>query len=81
LLRNLEFTKGLFYAENVSLALIEKIGKAYAHELIEKFSKEAILKKVHLRDLLLLQPVIMEQLNHVQIERLFDAETAVGLCN
>jgi hypothetical protein len=63
------------------LYIDRKNRQGHAHELIEKFCKEAILKKVHLRDLLLLQPVIMEQLNRAKIARLFDAETAVGLCN
>jgi 3-carboxy-cis,cis-muconate cycloisomerase len=73
-------TKGLIYAENVSLALAEKIGKANAHELIEKFIKEALLKNMHLREFLLSQPIILEQLNSSQIEWVFDAEHSIGFC-
>lgn len=36
MLQNLELTKGLIYAENISLALAIKMGKINAHELVEK---------------------------------------------
>jgi len=52
MLANLELTKGLIYAENVSLALAPKIGKIQAHELIEKACKQAIGQQKHLKDIL-----------------------------
>jgi 3-carboxy-cis,cis-muconate cycloisomerase len=52
MLTNLELTKGLIYAENVSLALAPKIGKIQAHELIEKACKQAIAQQKHLKEIL-----------------------------
>lgn len=42
ILQNLERTKGLIYAENVSLALAERIGKADAHELVKQCCETAV---------------------------------------
>lgn len=52
MLINLELTKGLVYAENVSLALAPKIGKTQAHELIEKACRQAIVRQKHLKEIL-----------------------------
>lgn len=52
MLANLEITRGLIYAENVSLALAPKMGKIQAHELIEKACKQAIAQQKHLKDIL-----------------------------
>ncbi len=52
MLVNLELTKGLVYAENVSLALAPKIGKTQAHELIEKACRQAIAQQKHLKEIL-----------------------------
>jgi 3-carboxy-cis,cis-muconate cycloisomerase len=52
MLANLELTKGLIYAENVSLALAPKMGKTQAHELIEKACKQAITQQKHLKEIL-----------------------------
>jgi 3-carboxy-cis,cis-muconate cycloisomerase len=52
MLTNLELTKGLIYAENVSLALAPKMGKTQAHELIEKACKQAIAQQKHLKEIL-----------------------------
>ncbi|RYU94525.1 3-carboxy-cis,cis-muconate cycloisomerase [Emticicia agri] len=52
MLVNLELTKGLIYAENVSLALAPQIGKTQAHELIEKACKQAIAQQKHLKEIL-----------------------------
>ena len=50
--QNLEATRGLIYAEAVSMALAEKIGKAEAHKLIEAASGRALKQKRHFRDIL-----------------------------
>ncbi|OIN59756.1 3-carboxy-cis,cis-muconate cycloisomerase [Arsenicibacter rosenii] len=50
--QNLELTNGLIYAENVSLALADKIGKAAAHELVEQACAVAVAEKRHLKDVL-----------------------------
>ncbi|HEU4902067.1 MAG TPA: 3-carboxy-cis,cis-muconate cycloisomerase [Flavisolibacter sp.] len=80
MLHNLELTKGLIYAENVSFALAEKLGKAKAHEVVEQYSKEANSKKLHLKELLLSKEEITGHLNVFQVEELFDPTRSVGLC-
>jgi 3-carboxy-cis,cis-muconate cycloisomerase len=80
MLYNLELTKGLIYAENVSLALAEKIGKQDAHQLIEQLSKEAQEKGIHLRDLVLSNNTVTKHLTTIQIENLFNPQLSLGLC-
>jgi len=79
MLRNLELTKGLIYAENVSLALAEKIGKQDAHQLVEQLSKEAQERNVHLKDLVLSEDTITKHLSKAQIESLFNPESSIGM--
>jgi 3-carboxy-cis,cis-muconate cycloisomerase len=80
MLYNLEATKGLIYAENVSFALAGKIGKGHAHEVMEQCSKEALQKNIHLKEVLLSRQDVMDYLNPSQIDCLFDPATSIGLC-
>lgn len=50
--QNLELTNGLIYAETVSLALVPKLGKANAHELVEKACAVTVTQNKHLKDVL-----------------------------
>jgi 3-carboxy-cis,cis-muconate cycloisomerase len=52
MIQNIEITKGLIFAENVSLALATKMGKIQAHELVEKACKNAVAKNIHLKEAL-----------------------------
>lgn len=74
MLANLEVTKGLIYAENVSLALAPKMGKMQAHELVEKACKIAIHQQKHLKEIL-----IELQLDVPDLEELFKPENSIGL--
>lgn len=73
MLFNLELTKGLIYAENVSLALATKIGKINAHELVEKACKSAISQQKHLKE-------VLEEMNIdlPNLEALFKPENSIG---
>ncbi|MET3125708.1 3-carboxy-cis,cis-muconate cycloisomerase [Arcicella rosea] len=76
MLQNLELTQGLIYAENVSLALAEKIGKSEAHELVEKACKKAVAEQKHLKK------ILVENQNYLtepELQPLFQAENAIGL--
>jgi 3-carboxy-cis,cis-muconate cycloisomerase len=81
MLYNLKHTNGFIYAENVSLALAEKIGKADAHALIEKYCQEALSKNIYLQDLLLSKPDIVTHLNTSQMESLFNPKSSLDLCD
>ncbi|CAH0994400.1 3-carboxy-cis,cis-muconate cycloisomerase [Emticicia aquatica] len=74
MLQNLELTKGLIYAENVSLELAKKIGKSDAHELVEKACKLAISADKHLKEVL--QDLKVDLPN---IDELFNPENSIGL--
>ncbi len=75
MLQNLEITKGLIYAETVSLALAQKIGKANAHEIIEKACKLAIFEQKHLK-------IVMQEMNidltENELTELFKPENSIG---
>ncbi|GEL11031.1 3-carboxy-cis,cis-muconate cycloisomerase [Flavobacterium glycines] len=74
MLENLELTNGLIYAENLSLALARKIGKASAHELIEKACKIAIQEKKHLKEVVLEMNIEVDDLDN-----LLDTKNSIGL--
>ncbi len=73
MLANLEITKGLIYAENVTLALAAKIGKTNAHELVEKACKKALAENKHLKEVLTEMNVEVSDLSS-----LFNPENSIG---
>jgi 3-carboxy-cis,cis-muconate cycloisomerase len=79
--QNLENTEGLIYAENVSLALAGKIGKMEAHELVEKWCKNALEKRVHLKVFISDKKEIIEHFTPTQLNDLFDPKNSIGLSN
>jgi len=81
MLINLEITKGLIYAENISMALAPLIGKAEAHELVEQLSRESQSKNKHLKEICIHDPIISNHLKKSQIEKCFDPALSTGICN
>jgi 3-carboxy-cis,cis-muconate cycloisomerase len=89
--QNLENTEGVIYAENISLALSEKIGKTEAHELVEMWCKAANTvdagnptaggKGVHLKVFISNKKEIMEHFTPTQFNDLFNPKNSVGLSN
>lgn len=78
---NLELTNGLIYAENLSLALAEKIGKTAAHEHVEALCKRVTPEQSHLKSLALSDTLLTQHLSTIQIESLFDPAHSLGECN
>ena len=76
--RNLELTHGLIFAEAVSAALAQHLGRAAAHELVEAASLRAIQKKQHLRAALLEDPQAARLLPAGKLDQLFRPENYVG---
>ncbi|MDD2820439.1 MAG: 3-carboxy-cis,cis-muconate cycloisomerase [Flavobacterium sp.] len=74
MLANLNCTNGLIYAENVTLELAKKQGKAKAHEVIEKACKTAIQEKKNLKEVLIEMKIEVSDL-----EALFDPKNSIGL--
>jgi len=76
--KNLDSTEGLIYAEAVSMALGEKIGRAQAHELVQAACQRALKEKRELRTILSADPKIGAQLSVADLDRLFDPRNYLG---
>lgn len=81
MLHNVELTKGLIFAENVSLALADKIGRQDAHALMESYCREVQTKGLHLKEVLLTKEEITRHFTYAQLERLFDPAYSLGMCD
>ncbi|MDX2071753.1 MAG: 3-carboxy-cis,cis-muconate cycloisomerase [Haliscomenobacter sp.] len=81
MLRNLELTNGLIYAENVALALAEKIGKAAAHEHVEGLCKQVVQTGGHLKMLVRADAIVGKYFSSSDIDHLFDPANSLGDCD
>jgi 3-carboxy-cis,cis-muconate cycloisomerase len=75
---NLELTRGLIYAEAVSMALAEKLGRGAAHEKVEAACRLAHTSQRHLREVLSSQNDISSLLSSSELDRLFDPLNYLG---
>lgn len=71
MLKNIEATKGLIFAENLSLALSEKIGKSEAHHLVEVLCKETLATGIHLKEIASSNETISKYFSKAEIQQLF----------
>jgi 3-carboxy-cis,cis-muconate cycloisomerase len=76
---NLESTRGLIFAEAVTMALAEKMGKAAAHEVVEEACTRARREKRLLRDVVLGDERVKAHVSAEDVGRLFDARNYLGL--
>jgi 3-carboxy-cis,cis-muconate cycloisomerase len=76
---NLEATQGMIFAEAVTMALAEKLGKAAAHEVVEAACERARRDKRHLRDVVLGDQQATAHLSAMQIAGLFDPRKYLGM--
>jgi len=74
--QNIDTTRGLVFAEAVSLSLAEKLGKEAAHHHIEQACKTATEQGKHLRTVLEEMKV---DLSAAELDQLFEPENALGL--
>ncbi|MDI9869742.1 3-carboxy-cis,cis-muconate cycloisomerase [Flectobacillus roseus] len=81
MLANLEITQGLIYAENLSFALAETIGKSEAHEMVEELCKEATAQGKHLKELALENAKIRSFLSEAHIQELFSPQNSIGFAH
>jgi 3-carboxy-cis,cis-muconate cycloisomerase len=75
---NLEFTKGLIFAEAITAVLGVKLSRSQARELIDAASERAIKEKRHLRDVLQDDQKIATHLSSEQLDKLFDPRSYTG---
>jgi 3-carboxy-cis,cis-muconate cycloisomerase len=76
---NLEATRGLIFAEAVTMALAEKLGKAAAHEMLEGACRKAQREKRHLRDVILSDAQANAHLSAADLDELFDPRKYLGM--
>jgi 3-carboxy-cis,cis-muconate cycloisomerase len=75
---NLETTRGLIFAEAVSMALGDRMGKVPAHMLVEAACRKARAEKRHLKDVLREEPGWHGHLSPADLESLFDVRNYLG---
>jgi 3-carboxy-cis,cis-muconate cycloisomerase len=76
---NLEATHGLIFAEAVTTALGDRMGKMRAHMLVELACKKARLEYRHLKDVLREEPSLHSyHLTPADLEGLFDVRNYLG---
>jgi 3-carboxy-cis,cis-muconate cycloisomerase len=75
---NLEATKGLIFAEAVSMALADRIGKMPAHMLLEAACKKARAEHRQLKEVLREESGLRGYLTHADLEGLFEARNYLG---
>jgi 3-carboxy-cis,cis-muconate cycloisomerase len=75
---NLEITRGLIFAEAVSMALANRMGKLPAHKLVEAACKKAQGEKRHLKEVLIDELGWHGLLSPADLESLFDVRNYLG---
>ena len=78
MLQNLDATHGLIFAEAVTMALAEKIGKQPAHQLVESACQKALAQKRPFADILRQEPNATSHLTREDLQRLFEAKNYLG---
>jgi 3-carboxy-cis,cis-muconate cycloisomerase len=76
--RNLDATHGLIFAEAVTMALGNRLGKMPAHLLVESACKTARVGNRHLKDVLREDPGLHGHLSPDDLEGLFDVRNYLG---
>jgi 3-carboxy-cis,cis-muconate cycloisomerase len=78
MLKNLDATHGLIFAEAVTMALGNRLGKMPAHMLVELACKRARLENRDLKDVLRAEPGVNVYLTPKDLEGLFDVRNYLG---
>lgn len=81
MLQNIELTRGLIFAENLSFSLAAIVGKSEANSLIQDCIAQAKQKQVHLKTVVANHPLIAKQLSPEKIENFFDLPSSIGACD
>jgi 3-carboxy-cis,cis-muconate cycloisomerase len=78
MLKNLDATHGLIFAEAVTMALGDRLGKMPAHMLVELACNKARLENRHLKDVISEEPSLQACLTPTDLARLFDVGNYLG---
>lgn len=77
--QNLDMTKGLLMSERAMMVLGNKVGRQTAHEIIYEASQEAFLKNIPLKELLVNNQTVRENIGPEELNFVFDPKTYLGL--
>jgi 3-carboxy-cis,cis-muconate cycloisomerase len=75
---NLDASHGLIFAEAVSMALANRMGKMPAHANVERAAQKARVENRHLKDILREDPSLRGHLSSADLDNLFDAKNYLG---
>jgi 3-carboxy-cis,cis-muconate cycloisomerase len=78
MLQNLDATNGLIFAEAVTMALADRMGKMPAHLLVEAACKKSLAAKRPLKEVLREEPGLHGHLTAADLEGLFDPRNYLG---
>jgi 3-carboxy-cis,cis-muconate cycloisomerase len=72
MMQSLDQTRGLIYAEAVTMALAKEIGKSEAHKLVEVASERTMKQRRHFREVLADDAQISKHISKDALAELFD---------
>ena len=75
---NIDDTHGVVFAERAMMLLGEKIGRDFAHKLLEQATRESVTQGRHLSDVLADMPEVMTHLSHAMLQKLGAPEEYLG---
>jgi 3-carboxy-cis,cis-muconate cycloisomerase len=75
---NLDRTRGLIFAEAVSMALAREMGREKAHRLLEEASRKSTAKQRHLLDILQEEEEVTARISSAMLASLFDPTKYLG---
>jgi 3-carboxy-cis,cis-muconate cycloisomerase len=78
MLKNLNVTNGLIFAEAVTMALAPTLGKPAAHEIVEACASKALAESRPFKDVLRDEPRLQGKLSSADFDRLFDLRYYLG---
>jgi len=76
--QNIAETRGTIFAEKAAMLLSAKLGRESAHRLLDQASKQAMLQKRALTQVLAEMPEIVKHLHREALRQLGDAESYLG---
>jgi 3-carboxy-cis,cis-muconate cycloisomerase len=76
--KNLDATHGLIFAEAVTMALADRMGKQTAHMLVAAACKESLAEHRDLKEILVAEPGLHGHFTSADLESLFTAENYLG---
>jgi 3-carboxy-cis,cis-muconate cycloisomerase len=81
MLKNLDATNGLIFAEAITMALAPTLGKSAARKIVEASTAKASGESRPLKEIMLNDPNLQGKLSPADLDRLFDACNYLGSAN